>query len=191
MSDKKKQAQLAFKAICKALDDNNWRYDKDIDKMSIVCGARGDDLPIPLRITVDGDRALLRMSSYVNSVPESKRMEAAAVICSINYRLVSGCFDYDIRDGETEGFVNLPLGIRKVRMSFLLKEEDDRFRVSVRSKKGISANRCAAEFFNGGGHEQAAGGKLIKGRDLSAEPDIAEVAEYVEKCTYRFFNEKI
>lgn len=100
MSDKKKQAQLAFKAICKALDDNNWRYDKDTDKMSIVCGARGDDLPIPLRITVDGDRALLRMSSYVNSIPESKRMEAAAVICTINYRLVSGCFDYDIRDGE-------------------------------------------------------------------------------------------
>ena len=81
MSDKKKQAQLAFKAICKALDDNNWRYDKDTDKMSIVCGARGDDLPIPLRITIDGDRALLRMSSYVNSIPESKRMEAAAVIC--------------------------------------------------------------------------------------------------------------
>lgn len=99
--------------------------------------------------------------------------------------------EYDIKEGETEGFVNMPLGIRKVRMSFLLKEEDDRFRVSVRSKKGISANRCAAEFFNGGGHEQAAGGKLIKGRDLSAEPDIAEVAEYVEKCTYRFFNEKI
>ena len=97
---------------------------------------------------------------------------------------------YDIRDGETEGFVNLPLGIRKVRMSLLLKEEDDRFRVSIRSKKGISANRCAMEFFNGGGHEQAAGGRLIKGRDLSEKPDVREVSEYVEMCTEKFFNGK-
>lgn len=100
MSDKKKQAELAFKAICKALDDDGWHYEKDVDKMVITCGARGDDLPIPLRIAIDADRALLRMSSYVNSVPEGKRTEAAVVICAINYRLVSGCFDYDIRDGE-------------------------------------------------------------------------------------------
>ena len=49
-------------------------------------------------------------------------------------RMMAG--KYDIREGETEGFVNIPLGIDCVRMSLLLKEEEDRFRVSVRSKKG-------------------------------------------------------
>ena len=31
---------------------------------------------------------------------------------------------------------------------------------SIRSKKGTSANNCARLHFNGGGHENAAGGRL-------------------------------
>ena len=92
---------------------------------------------------------------------------------------------YGIREGETEGFVNIPLGIDCVRMSILLKEEDDRFRVSIRSKKGTSANRCSAMYFNGGGHELAAGGKLMKGTDLP-EGTAAEAARLVEARTMEF-----
>ena len=33
---------------------------------------------------------------------------------------------YDIREGETEGFVNIPLSISNVRMSFLLKEDGEK-----------------------------------------------------------------
>ena len=95
--------------------------------------------------------------------------------------------EYDIREGETEGFVNIPLGMECVRMSILLKEEDDKFRVSIRSKKGTSANRCAAMFFNGGGHELAAGGKLVKGRDLKTG-SAAEAAAYVEARTGEFLS---
>lgn len=97
---------------------------------------------------------------------------------------------YDIQDGETEGFVNLPLGIGKVRMSLLLKEEDDRFRVSIRSRKGVSANMCASMYFNGGGHELAAGGRLVKGQDIPAETGAAEIARYVESRTAEFFRQK-
>ena len=92
---------------------------------------------------------------------------------------------YGIREGETDGFVNIPLGIDCVRMSILLKEEDDRFRVSIRSKKGTSANRCSAMYFNGGGHELAAGGKLMKGTDLP-EGTAAEAASLVEARTMEF-----
>ena len=95
---------------------------------------------------------------------------------------------YDIREGETEGFVNIPLGIDCVRMSLLLKEEEDRFRVSVRSKKGTSANRCAALYFNGGGHELASGGKLFKGKDLP-EGTAAEAARYIEAKTKEFLTD--
>ena len=95
---------------------------------------------------------------------------------------------YDLREGETEGFVNMALGIKDVRMSLLLKEEDDRFRVSVRSKRGISANRCAALYFNGGGHELAAGGKLLKEKDLDGGgPEKA--ASYTERVTGKFLND--
>lgn len=94
--------------------------------------------------------------------------------------------EYDVREGDTEGFVNMPLSIEKVRMSLLLKEEEDRIRVSIRSKKGTSANRCARMFFNGGGHENAAGGRLNKPGDIAS---IEEAAGYIEKYTHIYLTE--
>ena len=76
-------------------------------------------------------------------------------------------------EGEAEGLVNMPLAIGKVRMSILLTEKDGLFRVSVRSKKGTSAREFAGEFFSGGGHENASGGKLLKGNGISGEKDAA------------------
>lgn len=94
---------------------------------------------------------------------------------------------YNVAEGDTEGFVNMPLSIDKVKMSLLLKEDGDRIRVSIRSKKGISANRCARMYFNGGGHENAAGGKLNVPSDIN---DISCAGEYIEKNTYRFITEE-
>lgn len=95
--------------------------------------------------------------------------------------------EYEINDGDTEGFVNLPLAINKVRMSLLLKEDGDRVRVSIRSKKGTSANLCAREHFNGGGHENAAGGRLHIGQEIGS---IRDAAAYIEEHTHLFLNEK-
>ena len=91
---------------------------------------------------------------------------------------------FNMRQGETEGFVNLPLGIDRVRMSLFLTEQEDHFRVSVRSKKGTSANRMAATRFHGGGHELAAGGKLFFPADIPG-PDDAQA--YILKGIEGFF----
>ena len=66
-------------------------------------------------------------------------------------------------------------------------EDEDRIRVSLRSKKGVSANRCAALYFNGGGHEQAAGGRLSVPEDVKS---IDEVAAYTERVTHEFMNSR-
>lgn len=92
---------------------------------------------------------------------------------------------FGIQDGDTEGFVNIPLAISNVRMSIFLKQDKDRFRVSIRSKKGTSANRCAREYFNGGGHELASGGKLMIPDDVKG---IKDAAAYIEKVTHIFFS---
>lgn len=92
---------------------------------------------------------------------------------------------YGIQEGDTEGFVNIPLGIGKVRMSIFLKEEKDRFKVSVRSKRGISSNLCARQYFNGGGHELASGGRLMIPEDVAS---AEEAATYVEKAVSAFMN---
>lgn len=91
--------------------------------------------------------------------------------------------EYDYREGEAEGFVNLPLAVRKVKMSILLTEDDGFYRVSIRSKKGTSARECAASHFHGGGHEQASGGRLYWPDDI-ASPDAA--GTYVKENTSAF-----
>ena len=91
--------------------------------------------------------------------------------------------EYQVAEGDTEGFVNEPLSIAGVKMSILAKEDTDRIRISIRSKKGTSANRCAKAHFNGGGHENASGGAL---RDI----DIRSVARYIEEHTHIFMTEE-
>ena len=90
---------------------------------------------------------------------------------------------FGIEEGETEGFVNMPLGIAGVRLSVFLKEEDGKFRFSSRSKPGTSARLLAAGWFHGGGHECAAGGKLLIPEDIPS-PDGAE--SYVRKALKEF-----
>lgn len=90
---------------------------------------------------------------------------------------------FDLADGETEGFVNMPLGIGEVKASIFAKEDDGFFRISVRSKKGFSANRLAKEFFHGGGHECAAGGRLSVPEDVSG---VEDAGKYMEEVSARF-----
>ena len=95
--------------------------------------------------------------------------------------------EYNVEDGDTEGFVNLPLSIARVKMSLLLKEDGDKMRVSIRSKKGISANRCSRLHFNGGGHENAAGGRLHIPQDIAG---VEQAAAYIEEHTHIFMTKE-
>ena len=93
---------------------------------------------------------------------------------------------HGLLDGETEGFVNMPLAIKDVRLSILAREDGEFFRVSIRSKKGVSARVLARTRFHGGGHEQAAGGKILVPQDLASSDD-AEA--YLSEITARFLQD--
>ena len=90
---------------------------------------------------------------------------------------------FDLREGESEGLVNVPLTIGSVRLSVLAKEDGDHFRISVRSKKGTSAQKLAQQYFHGGGHENAAGGKIVLGQDVAS---AREVPAYIEQILNTF-----
>ena len=64
--------------------------------------------------------------------------------------------------GDSEGFVNIPLGIRGVVLSCFLREDTERpmIKVSLRSVGSFPCNKLAAEFFGGGGHLNASGGEF-------------------------------
>lgn len=89
-----------------------------------------------------------------------------------------------LRDGETEGFVNLPLSLGVVVMSIFLKEDNGFYRVSIRSKHPYSASDVATLYFNGGGHVLAAGGKLLIPKDIDRREDaekyiVEKVAQFL------------
>ena len=61
--------------------------------------------------------------------------------------------------GDTEGFVNYPFSVSNIRVSALFIERKDHIKISFRSKGDFPINTLAAQFFNGGGHKNAAGGE--------------------------------
>ncbi len=66
---------------------------------------------------------------------------------------------YNFRIGDSEGFANMPLSIKGVRMSVLLTEKEDIVRISFRSRGKMAVNEIAERHFEGGGHMNAAGGE--------------------------------
>lgn len=95
---------------------------------------------------------------------------------------------FGLQEGDTEGFVNMPLTVEGVKMSIMLKEElySNKVRVSIRSKEGTSARECSGKFFHGGGHELASGGRLMIGEDLAS---IKDAAKYLKKVSRLFLKE--
>lgn len=71
--------------------------------------------------------------------------------------------DFHFIKGDAEGLVNEPLKIKGMRLSISLREDDRRDNtiwVSLRSVDNFPCNLVASEFFNGGGHLNASGGRL-------------------------------
>ena len=65
--------------------------------------------------------------------------------------------------GDAEGLVNMPLQIKGHKLSISLREDSEKDNlvwVSLRSVDQFPCNKMAAEFFNGGGHLNASGGRL-------------------------------
>ncbi|HOI31168.1 MAG: DHH family phosphoesterase [Bacteroidales bacterium] len=67
---------------------------------------------------------------------------------------------FNFQIGDTEGIVNYPLSIHNIMMSVLITEKSDQIRFSFRSKGNFSVHELAKNHFNGGGHNNAAGGNL-------------------------------
>ncbi|MCK5825323.1 MAG: bifunctional oligoribonuclease/PAP phosphatase NrnA [Ichthyobacteriaceae bacterium] len=64
--------------------------------------------------------------------------------------------------GDTEGFVNMALSVEGVSVAALFTEDLDHdfVKISLRSKGVFSVNQLSRDNFNGGGHINAAGGKV-------------------------------
>lgn len=85
---------------------------------------------------------------------------------------------FDYKKGDTEGLVNQPLSIPGVCYSVFLREGDDYVKVSARSRGDLPVDKLCSEYFNGGGHKNAAGGEFYG--------SLAEAVEVFHKATEKF-----
>lgn len=82
--------------------------------------------------------------------------------------------------GDAEGLVNMPLQIKGTKLSISLREDtehDNIVWVSLRSVDDFPCNLMAEQYFNGGGHLNASGGRL----ECSIEEAEAIVCRAIEE----------
>jgi len=83
--------------------------------------------------------------------------------------------------GDAEGLVNIPQQIKGLKLSISLREDTDKPRlvwVSLRSVDDFPCNEMAEQFFNGGGHLNASGGRVYG--------TMEEAVETVKKAVKAF-----
>ncbi|MEG0789140.1 MAG: DHH family phosphoesterase [Alistipes sp.] len=84
---------------------------------------------------------------------------------------------FQFQQGDSEGFVNYALTIKKMKMSAMFLAHRKFIRVSLRSRGDVDVNIFARKYFNGGGHKNASGGKS----SLTMEETIAYFIKSVKE----------
>lgn len=88
---------------------------------------------------------------------------------------------FQFQQGDSEGFVNYALTIKKVKMSAMFLAHRKFIRVSLRSRGDVDVNLFARKYFNGGGHKNAAGGKSFLSMEETIDHYIRSVREFAEE----------
>jgi phosphoesterase RecJ-like protein len=98
----------------------------------------------------------LRLMGYVLS----QKMEVLPEYHTAIIMLTKAELDqFNYKEGDTEGFVNIPLSIKGIVFSVLVKEGNEMVKLSLRSRGTFPVNKVASTLFNGGGHINASGGE--------------------------------
>jgi len=87
---------------------------------------------------------------------------------------------FNFVDGDHEGIVNMPLSVAEIKASIIAVEKDGFVKLSLRSKGTIDVNKLARKYFNGGGHTNAAGGKVFV--------KINEVEGYIKNSIDEYYS---
>ena len=85
---------------------------------------------------------------------------------------------FDFQKGDTEGVVNYALSLKGIIFAaiFIEDKEQNIIKISFRSKGTFSVNKFARNHFNGGGHDNASGGRS----ELSMEETIANFSSLLQ-----------
>ncbi|WP_239302500.1 DHH family phosphoesterase [Candidatus Cardinium hertigii] len=68
------------------------------------------------------------------------------------------CKRYHLKQGDTDGLIFHALSLQGIALAAVLQEKEDMVSISLRSVGELPVNAIAKQYFNGGGHRNAAGG---------------------------------
>lgn len=103
MSEQKKMelAKQVYNTLCSALENREWSFGKDEEKLLVHFGVRGDDLPMNYILVVEAERQCIRLLAPMPfKMSEGKRIDGALATCAASFKMADGGFDYDLSDGE-------------------------------------------------------------------------------------------
>ncbi len=90
---------------------------------------------------------------------------------------------FDFQKGDTEGVVNYALSLKDIIFAAIFIEDTEQqiIKISFRSKGKFSVNKFARTYFNGGGHDNAAGGRFDGSMEEVTENFKSLLPKYIEE----------
>ncbi|NNE32319.1 MAG: bifunctional oligoribonuclease/PAP phosphatase NrnA [Winogradskyella sp.] len=87
---------------------------------------------------------------------------------------------FNFKKGDTEGFVNYALSLKGIIFAaiFIESQQDEIIKISFRSKGDFSVNEFSRAHFNGGGHNNAAGGRSETDLQSTIDKFISILPQY-------------
>ena len=169
-------------------DTGNFAYNSNYPEIYITIAElikKGIDKDwIYARIHNTNSENKLRLNGYAIAQKMEVFPEQCAALITLSQNELN---QYDYQKGDTEGLVNVPLSMEHILFSAFLREESNLIKISLRSKGSFPANKIASDYFNGGGHLNAAGGEFYgtlqeaHSRILEILPVIGELANQSQK----------
>lgn len=88
--------------------------------------------------------------------------------------------EFNFKKGDTEGFVNYGLSLKDIIFAaiFIENKQENIIKISFRSKGNFSVNQFSRAHFNGGGHDNAAGGRSDDSLEATVEKFISILPQY-------------
>lgn len=93
---------------------------------------------------------------------------------------------FDYKKGDTEGVVNYALSLENIIFAaiFIEDKQEGIIKISLRSKGGFSVNEFSRAHFNGGGHNNAAGGRSETPLDATVEKFLSILPQYKDALNH-------
>ena len=103
--------------------------------------------------------------------------EVAVAVIAISSDELS---QFSYKKGDTEGLVNYALSLEGVEMAAFIKEDDNKVKMSFRSKGDIAVNEFSSKYFSGGGHKNAAGGVSFASFEETVKLFESKIVEFLK-----------